>query len=40
MQLTDYLSVDRSAMSTELGKLKREGILNYKKYIFIKGGFS
>lgn len=35
MQLTDYLSVDRSAMSTELGKLKREGILDYKKNTFL-----
>lgn len=34
-QLADYLSVDRSAMSTELGKLKREGILNYKKNTFL-----
>lgn len=33
-QLADYLSVDRSAMSNELGKLKKEGILTYKKNTF------
>ncbi len=33
-ELADYLGVDRSAMSTELGKLKREGILDYHKNIF------
>ena len=30
-QLADYLSVDRSAMCSELGKLKREGFLLYRK---------
>ena len=34
-QLADYLSVDRSAMSNELGKLKKEGILTYDKNTFI-----
>ena len=34
-QLADYLSVDRSAMSTELGKMKKEGIIEYKKNHFI-----
>ena len=34
-QLADYLSVDRSAMSNELGKLKKEGILDYNKNAFI-----
>lgn len=33
-QLADYLSVDRSAMSSELGKLKKEGILDYTKNAF------
>lgn len=33
-QLADYLSVDRSAMSTELGKMKEEGIIEYKKNYF------
>ena len=34
-QLADYLSVDRSAMSNELGKLKKEGILDYNKSTFL-----
>lgn len=34
-QLADYLSVDRSAMSSELGKLKKEGILDYNKNTFL-----
>jgi len=33
-QLADYLSVDRSAMSNELSKMQREGILIYKKNTF------
>lgn len=33
-QLADYLSIDRSAMSNELGKLKKEGILDYTKNTF------
>lgn len=33
-QLADYLSVDRSAMSNELGKLKKEGVLDYNKNTF------
>ena len=33
--LADYLSVDRSAMSSELGKMKAEGILEFKKNHFI-----
>lgn len=33
-QLADYLSVDRSAMSNELSKLKNEGILDYHKNSF------
>jgi len=32
-ELADYLSVDRSAMSAELSKLRKEGILNYNKTI-------
>ena len=32
--LADYLGVDRSAMSSELGKMKAEGILNYRKNWF------
>lgn len=33
-ELADYLGVDRSAMSSELGKMKAEGILNYRKNWF------
>ena len=33
-QLADYLSVDRSALSAELGKLRREGILEFHKNRF------
>lgn len=29
-QMADYLSTDRSALSKELSKMKREGILEYK----------
>lgn len=34
-QLADYLSVDRSAMSNELSKMQKEGILTYNKSTFI-----
>lgn len=33
-QLADYLSVDRSAMTVELGKLKKEGIIEFQKNVF------
>lgn len=33
-QLADYLSVDRSAMSAELGRLKDEGVLDFHKNHF------
>lgn len=33
-QLADYLAVDRSAMSSELSKLQREGIIEYHKNRF------
>ncbi len=33
-QLADYLSVDRSAMTVELGKMAREGILRFEKNHF------
>ena len=33
-QLADYLSVDRSALSTELGKLKAEGLLDFDRSSF------
>ena len=34
-QLADFLSVDRSAMSNELGKLRDEGMLDFHKNEFI-----
>lgn len=33
-QLADYLSVDRSAMSSELGRMQREGLLTFSKNSF------
>lgn len=33
-QLADYLGVDRSALSAQLGKMQREGILEFKKNHF------
>lgn len=33
-QMADYLSVDRSALSSELSKMKKEGILDYHKEEF------
>lgn len=33
-QLADYLAVDRSAMSTTLGKLRDEGVLTFRKNHF------
>ena len=30
-QLADYLSVDRSALSAELSKMRRDGLLDYRK---------
>ena len=33
-QLADYLSVDRSALSKEMGKMRDEGILNFSKNHF------
>lgn len=39
-ELADYLCVERSAMSAELGKLKREGILDFDRSTFrlLRGG--
>ncbi len=34
-QLADYLGVDRSAMSAELGKMQREGLIKFKKSHFV-----
>lgn len=33
-ELADYLSVDRSAMSSELSKMKDEGLIDYRKNLF------
>ncbi|MCI8514073.1 MAG: Crp/Fnr family transcriptional regulator [Lachnospiraceae bacterium] len=33
-QLADYLNLDRSALSKELGRMKKEGLLDYHKNIF------
>lgn len=34
-QLADYLGVDRSAMSTELGKLRRDGLIDFHRSRFV-----
>lgn len=34
VQLADYLCVDRSAMTRELGKLRNEGVLQFKRSLF------
>jgi CRP-like cAMP-binding protein len=34
-ELAEWLSVDRSALSRELSKMKAEGIIDYKKNNFI-----
>lgn len=33
-QLADYLNLDRSALSKELGKMKKEGLIDYRKNRF------
>ena len=36
--LADYLAVDRSALSQELGRMRREGLLDFRKNQFeLKG---
>lgn len=34
-QLADYLAVDRSALSNELSKMQKDGIISYTKNTFI-----
>lgn len=34
-QLADYLGVERSGLSQELGKMKRDGLLDYRKSHFV-----
>ena len=40
-QMADYLGVDRSALSAELSKMQREGLLRYRKneFFLISGNF-
>ncbi|MBR4283999.1 MAG: winged helix-turn-helix domain-containing protein, partial [Anaerotignum sp.] len=33
-QLADFLSIDRSAMSNELSKMRKEGLLDFEKNCF------
>ena len=33
--MAEYLAVDRSALSAELSKMQKEGIISYKKNHFI-----
>ena len=39
-ELADYLCVDRSALSTELGRLQREGVLRFSRSHFVLNGAS
>ncbi|MDR2210742.1 MAG: Crp/Fnr family transcriptional regulator [Spirochaetaceae bacterium] len=39
-ELADYLSVDRSALSRELGRLRDQGLLSFRKNTFTLGGAS
>ncbi len=34
-QLADYLGVDRSALSAELSRMQRDGLIAYKKSHFV-----
>ena len=34
-QLADYLSVERSGLSLELGKMRKEGLLDFHKNHFV-----
>ena len=37
-QMADYLGVDRSALSAELSKMQKEGLLRYRKSDFFLTG--
>ena len=39
-QLADYLNVDRSALSKELGKMRDEGLIEFRKNDFICTAFA
>ena len=34
-QLADYLNLDRSALSKELGKMRKDGLIEYTKNTFV-----
>ena len=34
-QLAEYLAVDRSALSAELSRMQKEGIISYRKNHFV-----
>ena len=34
-QLADYLNADRSALSNELGKMQRDGLISFRKNHFV-----
>ena len=34
-QLADYLNADRSALSAELGKMQRDGLITFRKNHFV-----
>ena len=34
-QLADYLGVDRSALSAELSRMRRDGLISYRKSHFV-----
>lgn len=34
-QLADYLNLDRSALSKELGKMRNDGLIEYNKNTFV-----
>ncbi len=39
-QFADYLAVDRSALSAELSRMKRDGLIDYEKNRFVIVGYS
>ena len=39
LELADYLCVDRSALTRELGRMKADGILDFTKNVFVLKDF-
>ena len=39
-QLADFLAIDRSAMSNELSKMRKEGILEFERNSFLLKDYS